>query len=283
MKDASPFLSRIAGETRPLGSPSDMTPKRTSDTFPRLFGLSVLLAVAPLILCGAPTPAATGQPIRGTPIDSPPRTNAPDPATIRARPKRRTPGSVQRRMVQYLINESASANAAAGPTVGGSPAKVIFSPSKLATLPETPLPPGYERLGFETLSAFPFEATREVAEGTTNSAVGTLASRPAIPADVMALDGHLVAVRGFLIPVKMNNGLTFEFLLLRNQNLCCFGSNPKINEWITVQAKGEGVKPVMDQPVTVMGRLHVGEIREQGYLVGLYRLDAEHVVLLPGY
>ena len=38
----------------------------------------------------------------------------------------------------------------------------------------------------------------------------------------------------------------------------------------------------MDQPITVMGRLHVGEIREQGYLVGLYQLDAEQVLLPRG-
>ena len=183
-------------------------------------------------------------------------------------------------MVEYRVNHAAGEDGE-GPKPGGSPTKVIFSQAQLAALSEVPLPPGYERVGFETLSAFPFEVTRDLAEGTNRVATGAAASRPAIPAAVKALDGRLVAIQGFLLPVKMNNGLAFEFLLLRNQNLCCFGSIPKINEWITVEAKGEGVKPIMDQPLTVLGRLHVGEIREQGYLVGLYRLDAERICLPP--
>ena len=167
-------------------------------------------------------------------------------------------------------------------TLGGSPAKVIFSPSQLAALPEVPLPPGYERLGFDVLSGFPYEVTRELAERTNNMAATSVGGWATIPAAVRALDGHRVAIRGFLLPVRMNAGLAFEFLLLRNQNMCCYGSVPKINEWITVQAKGEGIKPIMDQPVTVIGKLHVGEIREQGFLVGLYRLDADQCFLPQG-
>jgi hypothetical protein len=181
-------------------------------------------------------------------------------------------------MVEYRVNQAAEANAQKALQFGGSPARVIFSPSQLAALPEIPLPPGYQRLGFDSLSAFPFEVTREMAEGTNNLAATPAAARASIPAAVKALDDRLVAIRGFLLPVKMNNGLAFEFLLLRNQNMCCYGSVPKINEWITVQAQGEGVKPIMDQPITVMGRLHVGEIREQGYLVGLYQLDAGQLI-----
>jgi len=244
--------------------------------------IAVALSAIPLqISSGAPGPASTGPPIRGTLIDSPPQTNAAEPATIQTpphRPKRPKPASVQHRMVEFRVTHAAG-NDGPGPQPGGSPAKVIFSPAQLAAFPEVPLPPGYQRVGFETLSAFPFEVTREMAEGTNQLAAATVATRPTIPAAVRALDGRLVAVRGFLLPVKMNNGLAFEFLLLRSQSLCCFGSIPKINEWITVQDKGEGVKPIMDQPLTVLGRLHVGEIREQGYLVGLYRLDAERIIL----
>jgi hypothetical protein len=134
-------------------------------------------------------------------------------------------------------------------------------------------------LGFETLSSFPFDVTREMADGSNNLAAASAATREKIPTAVRALDNHLVAIRGFLLPLRMNNGLTIEFLLMRNQNMCCFGSVPKINEWISVQPDGEGVKPIMDQPITVMGRLRVGEIRENGYLVGIYRMKADQIVM----
>ena len=219
--------------------------------------------------------------LRGEAINPIPQTNAQETATIDTRPQKRShpkPASVQHRMVEYRVNQAAEANAQEAPKFGGSPARVVFSPSQLAALPDIPLPTGYQRLGFDTLSAFPFEVTRAIAEGETNFVVTSAAAWPSIPAAVKELDNHLVAIRGFMLPVKMNNGLAFEFLLLRNQNMCCYGSVPKINEWITVQAQGEGVKPIMDQPITVMGRLHVGEIREQGFLVGLYRLDAEQLI-----
>jgi hypothetical protein len=51
--------------------------------------------------------------------------------------------------------------------------------------------------------------------------------------------------------------------------------NPKINEWVSVKMTEKGVKPIMDQPVTLMGKLHIGEMRENGYLIGIYRMDGE--------
>ncbi len=155
---------------------------------------------------------------------------------------------------------------------------MIFSSAQLAALPEPPLPPGYQRIGFDTLSAFPFEVTAEMADGSNNLAAASAATRARIPAAVLALDHRLVAIRGFLLPLKMNNGLAFEFLLMRNQNMCCFGSVPKVNEWIAVRTRNEGVKPVMDQPVTVLGSLRVGDLRENGYLVGIYQIEAQQVV-----
>ena len=54
--------------------------------------------------------------------------------------------------------------------------------------------------------------------------------------------------------------------------MCCYGTTPKITEWVTVKMNDKGVKPIMDQPVTLFGKLHVGETRENGYLVGIYEM-----------
>ena len=115
-----------------------------------------------------------------------------------------------------------------------------------------------------------------MADGSNNLAAASLHTGR-IPR-LLALDHRLVAIRGFLLPLKMNNGLAFKFLLMRNQNMYCFGSVPKVNEWIAVRTTNEGVKPVMDQPVTVLGSLGVGDLRENGYLVGIYQIEAQQVV-----
>jgi hypothetical protein len=96
-----------------------------------------------------------------------------------------------------------------------------------------------------------------------------------IPASIRSLDGRLVGVKGFMLPTRLEGGLTTEFLLMRDQSMCCFGVIPQINEWVEVIMDGRGVRPLMDQPVTVFGRMQVGATYESGVLVGIYRIAGE--------
>ncbi len=135
-----------------------------------------------------------------------------------------------------------------------------------------PLLPGYADVGFEKLAGFDFPLTDALVKGTAQpTAPGQ------IPDDVRKLDGERAGIRGFLLPVKMDGGRAVEFLLMRDRSFCCYGAPPRINQWITVRMKDRGVKPVMDQVITVYGTLHVGEMRENGQLVGIYTLDADRV------
>ena len=84
-----------------------------------------------------------------------------------------------------------------------------------------------------------------------------------------------VALKGFMLPLKVEGGLVTELLIMRDQSMCCYGVQPKINEWVSVKMSRAGVKPIMDQPVTLFGKLHVGEMRENGYLVGIYSMDGD--------
>jgi len=216
----------------------------------------------------------------GAPINSASTTNLSETLASESQPsrkKRPKPVSFPHRMVEFQVSQTASTDREPVQSFGGNPAKVIFSPEQLKALPEPPLPPDYQRVGFDTLSAFPFEVTSDMADGTTNLPAASAAAQTKIPASVQALDNHGVAIRGFLLPLKMNNGHAIEILLMRNQNMCCFGTVPKVNEWVAVTISGEGTRPVMDQPVTIVGTLHVGDIRENGYLVGIYRMEAEKI------
>jgi hypothetical protein len=96
-----------------------------------------------------------------------------------------------------------------------------------------------------------------------------------IPAPIKAFNEKPVALTGFMLPLKVEGGLVTELLIMRDQSMCCYGVQPKINEWVSVKMTRTGVKPVMDQPVTLFGKLRVGEMRENGYLVGIYSLDGE--------
>ena len=54
---------------------------------------------------------------------------------------------------------------------------------------------------------------------------------------------------------------------MRDQSMCCYGTVPKINEWVSVRMAEEGVKPVMDEPVTIHGTLKVGEVLKMDTLL----------------
>jgi hypothetical protein len=133
----------------------------------------------------------------------------------------------------------------------------------------------YDDVGFDRLSAFNLEVTEEMANGTADPKATSLSISGQIPPTVKALNDKQVTVRGFILPLNVRHGLMTQFLILKSQALCCYGIAPKMNEWVTVKMTGKGVKAVMDRPVNVSGTLHVGEIREGGALVAIYRMEAD--------
>ncbi|HWV98940.1 MAG TPA: DUF3299 domain-containing protein [Candidatus Acidoferrum sp.] len=135
----------------------------------------------------------------------------------------------------------------------------------------------YLPIGFEKLSGFPFWVTDQMMDGKDNAIAASLKTMGQIPGEVKALNEKQVSLRGFMLPMKYEGKLTTEFLLLKNQSLCCYGVPPKITEWVNVRMAGKGAKAIMDVPVTVCGTFHVGDLRENGDLVGIYRLEAERV------
>jgi hypothetical protein len=209
-----------------------MTPQNSSTGLSRLTVVA-LLALLLQISGGAPNAAVAGQPIRGTPIDSAPETNAPTaPIVLQAKPT----------------------------STSGSPTNTNR---------------GFLEIGFDKLSGFSAEVTYE--ESVTNGVTFIHATKMTgeIPQTIKTLDNQKVAVKGFMLPLRQENGLTTDFILLRNRMMCCYGMMPKINEWIHVRMDGKGVGCIMDIPVTICGKLHVEGYRENRTMLGIYRLDGE--------
>ncbi len=100
------------------------------------------------------------------------------------------------------------------------------------------------------------------------------------PDTVAALDGQRVVMEGFMIPTTFSEGEVHEFALSRDPPGCCFGSGGSYDSWVdvTIPEDKPGVEYTGFMLVRVVGRLDVGEkLSEYGYVLGLYRLDAESV------
>lgn len=160
-------------------------------------------------------------------------------------------------------SESNPTQPPAGVTAKTSPAETTVKPA--------PSGADFISISFDKLASFDFEMPEE--PFPTNQTAAAHPPKDQIPAEIKAFNQKRIALQGFMLPLKVESGLVTEMLIMRNQSMCCFGTVPKINEWVSVKMAAKGVKPIMDEVVTLFGTLHVGEMRENGYLVGIYQMD----------
>lgn len=230
--------------------------------------------------------AVARNPVHGEIIEPAPTADANPSATanVASVTKRRhpKPPSVQRRMILAGSGDGTDTNAANALASGTRGTAADLAKTNLVSASSLPplahLPAGDPEINFSILSDYDLNLTKDVAKGAADATEAASEVRAQIPAKVQGLDGKKAAIQGFLLPVRMDDGLAVEFLLMRNQSMCCYGVPPKINEWITVKMRGRGAKPVMDQPIAVIGTLHVGPQEENGQLIGVYSMDGEKVI-----
>ncbi len=100
-----------------------------------------------------------------------------------------------------------------------------------------------------------------------------------IPRKVTRLDKKKVTLEGFMLPLDIDpeTNKVKAYYLLRDQQACCFGVAPKLNEIVVViMDEPSGYFP--DVPIRVHGQLSVGEKKTEGLVESLYRMKAEIVV-----
>ena len=165
---------------------------------------------------------------------------------------------------------------------------VLTEPVESAQKPEAgkPAPPpvelaqpamigDYSLISFDRLASFAYEVPDDP---ITNPKAKAIIEKNIIPKSVTDFHKKKIALKGYMLPLKVEGGKITEMLILRDQSMCCYGTVPRINEWVSVRMpKGKGVKPIMDVPITIFGTLKVGEVLENGYLVGIYELDGDRL------
>jgi hypothetical protein len=222
-----------------------------------------------------------------------PETNNPAPQPVVSRALHLWAASVVVTLVfagamMTIAFQSASAQSAAAPVVQG---ELIGAPQKSSVAPAAAQPPiaapvaaksgDYLQVGFDKLAGFPLRLHWVLVDPVRIKGVQSMMGD--VPADIKSLDQSKIAVRGFMLPLKLDDGKVTEFFLLRTQARCCYGLPIQMNELLTVHMARPGVKSIMDQPVTIYGRLHVSESHDDtGALTSIYTLDGEKMDEPPG-
>ena len=101
--------------------------------------------------------------------------------------------------------------------------------------------------------------------------------KTSIPQAVKKLDGKWIEVTGFIMPINETQHIT-RFILIQSLWGCCFGQTPDVNHIIVVHMEHGKTIEFYSDPVRVIGQFSVGETREEGFLVSIYRLEANQVI-----
>jgi hypothetical protein len=133
----------------------------------------------------------------------------------------------------------------------------------------------YQRVDFNKLSNYEYELPDPF-----DPTPRTLQNK--IPDAVKALDGTLVSIEGFMLPLDLNAQGVSQFMLNASIDMCYFGAPVRMNEWILVTMKGGTRAKFTHLALNVKGRLSVGEEVKNGRVASLYRLVADSAEIEDG-
>ncbi|MDB6065022.1 MAG: hypothetical protein JWR26_1230 [Pedosphaera sp.] len=189
----------------------------------------------------------------------------------------------------FPVSQTARADVVRGESINASASNSV--PAKAASAPESKPGPAAvdtgngtahsagrkapESAGFDRLAGFQMKVTDEMMMGTADALTTSQEIAGQIPEPIKALNEKEVLITGFMLPLMVHDGKAIEFLILKSQATCCYGTPPGLNDYVFVHMSGNGVKPVADKLVTISGILHVGESRQNRLLMGIYRMDGD--------
>ena len=101
-----------------------------------------------------------------------------------------------------------------------------------------------------------------------------------IPADVKALDGCKIRLRGYMMPLDQAQHIT-RFALVPSLFSCCFGQPPQIQHTITVATPVQVALEFSADEVVVDGTLSVNEKKDDGYIVSIFQIAATSIKTAP--
>jgi hypothetical protein len=94
-----------------------------------------------------------------------------------------------------------------------------------------------------------------------------------------SLDGKMVRLRGYMFPTFDTEGIE-QFVLARDNQICCFGRDPKVYDLVQVNMKaGKSTNYIpATRAFDVVGKFHIDMQFQDGKPFGLYVIDHADVI-----
>lgn len=127
------------------------------------------------------------------------------------------------------------------------------------------LPPAGDRPYDKTFDDLRFEMT-----------VGEPFKRAMLTKEIEAMAGQKIRIRGYILPTPQRSGIT-QFVLVRDNQECCFGQGAALYDCILVEMKPGKTAEFTIRPVAAEGTFDIREFVVGGKHMAIYHMDAESV------
>jgi hypothetical protein len=107
--------------------------------------------------------------------------------------------------------------------------------------------------------------------------VGAPFHREMLTDEIKALDGQPIRIRGFILPTPQKRGIK-QFVLVRDNQECCFGPGAALFDCILVEMKEGDTAEYTIRPVAVTGTFNIQEFKgPDGQHLAIYHIAGESV------
>lgn len=104
--------------------------------------------------------------------------------------------------------------------------------------------------------------------------VGERFQRSMLTKEIEALNGQKVRIRGYILPTPQSHGIT-QFVLVRDNQECCFGPGAALYDCILVEMKPGTTADFTIRPIAVEGKFEVREFVIEGKHLAIYHMEGE--------
>jgi hypothetical protein len=171
-------------------------------------------------------------------------------------------------------SEQAAATSDATATARPSNPTVSTTANNSAAKPRTPLRPGAKTRVLAAAGDRPYDKTFD--DLRFEMTVGAPFRRSMLTKPIEALAGQKIRIRGYILPTPQRAGIT-QFVLVRDNQECCFGQGAALYDCILVDMKKGKTAEYSIRPVAAEGIFDVQEVVIAGRHLAIYHMDAETV------
>ena len=149
---------------------------------------------------------------------------------------------------------------------------VAASAPKQAAGPRAKLKPGAKTKVLERAGNLSYDKTFD--DLRFEMTVGERFKRSMLTDGIEAMNGQKIRIRGYILPTPQQHGIR-QFVLVRDNQECCFGPGAALYDCILVEMKPGNTANFTIRPIAVEGVFNIREFEVDGKYLAIYQMDGE--------